>query len=393
MQPLRIAILTTSFPIDKDSVSGIFVKHLADALSNKSQIEVLVPAGAQPTATESEYPVSFFRYAPKRFQTLSHSPGGIPVALKKNKWNYLLLPLFLSSMFLSTLRTAIRSDVIQANWSINGVIAGLVGKVTNTPVITTLRGEDNTRAQSALLDLVILKACLFLSSRIVVVSSEMKKTLVNNQPKAKQKIHFIPNGVNEDLLSLPLAGNQESKSQRLRLVAIGSLIERKGLWQTITALANIDKSCRPTLNIIGDGVLKKELLTLSEQRGVTDSIVFSGQLAQHDVFKALKNSDVLVLNSYSEGRPNVVIEAMAAGRVIIATEISGVTELIDNNSNGLLYRPEDIDQLTEHIQSLITDMERREHLAHKARQTIISQNISWQETAGRYIHLINEVAH
>jgi len=111
-----------------------------------------------------------YEHTPRRLELLAHNPGGLPVALKNNKSLYLVIPTLLFFAFVNCVRFGARSKIIHANWAINGVIAGLAGKLLRTPVVTTLRGEDVTRAKKPGLDRCLLRSCLFLSTRVVVVS-------------------------------------------------------------------------------------------------------------------------------------------------------------------------------------------------------------------------------
>ncbi len=387
---LKICVLSTSFPVNEQSISGIFVKHLADALSRNSEVEVIIPVHSEGVPTTSEsYAINTFSYAPKIWQNLSHNPGGVPVALKKNKLNYFILPFFLGSMLWKTLLAARRCDAIQANWAINGLIAGLAGKITNTPVITTLRGEDKQRATQSKIDKFILRNCVKWSSQIIAVSSEMHRSLMETFPQHREKIHFVPNGVGDEFLAIS-PKKIDGEDRELELVIIGSLIHRKGVSQLIRALSIIERRHPPILKIAGDGPLKDELIELSQQLGLANRVEFLGSIPFHTIAQQLAKSDALVLCSYSEGRPNVVIEAMAASLPVIATAIDGVTEIIDTGINGLLYNPDDIETLKHHIEYLIDHPERRQSLGHAARNTIIQNKLSWQSTAEKYLNLIEQ---
>ena len=177
MDNIRVTLLTTSFPLEPQSFSGIFIYRLVQHFPDNIFTTVITPAaqGVVDPVLGKQIHVRSFRYAPRRLQLLANNPGGIPVALKNNKWLYLFIPTFLFSAFINCVRFGVQSKIIHANWAVNGVIAGFAGKLLRTPVITTLRGEDVTRAKKPGLGRWLLRICLVLSTRVVVVSQAMKQ--------------------------------------------------------------------------------------------------------------------------------------------------------------------------------------------------------------------------
>src|SRR5262249_44902409 len=177
-----------------------------------------------------------FRYAPRRLQTLAHAPGGIPVALRTRKWAFLLVPGFLLAMFASCLRLGRSIDIIHANWAICGCIAGLAGRLLCVPVITSLRGDDITRAQRSFADRLILSLCLHWSHAVVTVIHAIEAWIQERYPHHTSKICTIENGVEDVFLALPAGHNTAPSEPRLRLLTVGSLIARKGVDQIIAAV-------------------------------------------------------------------------------------------------------------------------------------------------------------
>ncbi|MCI5138420.1 MAG: hypothetical protein D3922_08390 [Candidatus Electrothrix sp. AR1] len=140
---LKVLLLTTSFPLNRGSRSGIFIQKMINHLPKNVLVTVLTPDGTEAGSQSSaDYSVIPFRYAPKQWQQLAHGSGGIMAALSRNKLLFLLLPTFLLSNLLTCCCYARKVDVLHANWSINGVIAGIAGLLFGKPVMTTLRGSD-----------------------------------------------------------------------------------------------------------------------------------------------------------------------------------------------------------------------------------------------------------
>jgi hypothetical protein len=127
---MRLLVLTTSFPSTAYPHSGIFVRRMLERLPEHIQVIVLTPGLNRPGEFRGQgnrMRVRGFRYAPGAWQTLAHGEGGIPVALRREPWQWALVPVFCLAMLAQTLRFGRRADLIHAHWSVCGLIAGIVG--------------------------------------------------------------------------------------------------------------------------------------------------------------------------------------------------------------------------------------------------------------------------
>jgi glycosyltransferase involved in cell wall biosynthesis len=378
---MQVLLVTTSYPLSEASASGIFVARLGKYLQQMHGVRVVVPAdwqGGNGRSATNDPEVLPYRYAPQNWQRLAHSPGGIPVALNQNRGMYFLVPPFLGSMFISCLRHGKKADVIHANWAICGLIAGAAGKLLGVPVVVSLRGEDMTRGTKKLVDRWILKGCVTLCTRVIGVSAAIVDQLRDVFPEHAEKFRLIENGVDERFLALE---RQHPSGNALHLVAIGSLIQRKGVDVAITAVAAVPGV---HLTIIGDGPERKALQDLINELDVSDRVELRGWVEPDAVPAQLAKHDVLVLPSYSEGRPNVVLEAMASAMPVLASDIEGVDELVEHNLNGFLFPPGDSDRLAALVQCLNEDMELFRTMGENGRQRILDMGLVWEQTAERY---------
>lgn len=385
---MRLLVLTTSYPLSERSASGAFVARLVEQLSNNLQVLVATPASRSGDSAPDVNGVVIrtFCYAPRPLQVLAHEPGGIPVALRTRKWTYLLLPVFLFSMFMSCWRHGRRSHVIHANWAICGLIAGLVGKMLGIPVVTTLRGDDVTRAQKSRLDQAILRVCLRMSARVVCVSTAIEALIRKLYPEHSNKTQVIENGVDDAFLRVSLERASNRDNALLRVITVGSLIERKNIQLLIAALQRLAEKDRVALTIIGAGPERQRLETLAHACSACH-IEFKGEISPNAIPDALAQADVFVLTSRSEGRPNVILEAMAAGLPVIASNIPGVNELVDHNITGLLFTSGDADELAGHLRRLLREPHLRQQLGAAGRDAILRRQLVWRATAEKYAKL------
>ena len=384
---MNILLVSTSYPLRPESSSGIFVKRLKHSLDKISHVEVVCPDDA--ITFKSERGIHRCRYAFKKWQVLAHQPGGIPAAIRRDPRFFLVVPFLLISMMLSISWFARGKDLIFANWAINAIIAWLPSMVLRKPIVTTFRGED-VRNLDKKLQACIVWLALRSSDAVVLVSSDMKTLLVNRYPRFKNKLFVIPNGVENELLEAGIAAEFPSKNV-INILTVASLIPRKDIATLVWAVACVNNNdgikINIKLNIVGDGELRTALEAQTHSEGIASIVDFHGMLSPDQVGKLYSESQVFVLPSLFEGRPNVVVEAMAAGCSILVSDINGNNELINHNKNGLAFSVGDYKQLARHIERVVTDTEFRIRLGQAARQYVVGNRLSWDGCAGGYFDL------
>jgi glycosyltransferase involved in cell wall biosynthesis len=149
------------------------------------------------------------------------------------------------------------------------------------------------------------------------------------------KIAVIPNG-------LDLEVHQRRSTERLprRVAVVANLRPGKGHDTLIDAAVEVLR-CQPdaTFEVIGDGSEREHLIAQADRRQVRRAFTFAGQ--RDDVPARLADADIFVLPSRSEALPNAVLEAMAAGLPVVASDVGGIPELISHDRTGLLVPPGD----------------------------------------------------
>jgi glycosyltransferase involved in cell wall biosynthesis len=161
---------------------------------------------------------------------------------------------------------------------------------------------------------------------------------------------------------------------------VGNLVPEKGPDILIEALSRLDPSVLRSLRMvfIGEGPLKEKLLASAERLGISKAISFIGRRSPQDVAWWIAASDVVCLPSRREGCPNVVLEALASGRPVVAAAVGGVPELL-NPHNGLLALPEDPEAFADALELAL----KREWNPTDLRRSVGS--LSWENT-GRVLH-------
>lgn len=330
------------------------------------------------------------RYAPQALQRLAHEPGGLPVALRQSPILYTILPLLIGHLVWKTLQSCHFARLLHANWAVNGCIAGIVGGLTGRPVLTSLRGEDVSRARVRLGARLTLMVALRFSRRIVAVSHDMALWLRETFPWAASRISVIENGVAPAFLDIGAARRPRADPIPL-IVSVGSLIPRKGHWVLIAALARcVDLAWH--LRFVGDGPCQASLADQAKSLGIAERVDFVGAQAPESIATHLAEASVFAFPSIAEGRPNALLEAMAAGLPIVASEIDGVTELMTTRVTGLLTPPHDDEALAAALRTLLTDATEASRLGVAAHAHIEALGLTWPAAAQRYSDLYRALA-
>lgn len=167
------------------------------------------------------------------------------------------------------------------------------------------------------------------------------------------------------------------------IVSVGRMVEKKGFADLLQACALLrDRLPGPAaapafrLTIYGDGPLREELTALRDRLGLDAEVDFAGECDGDAVLRAYRRADVFALtpcvtaDGDRDGVPNVIVEAMACGLPVVATDAGGVGEIVRPDGNGLLAAPGDVEAVAGHLHRLVTDPELRQRLGAAGRRTV-----------------------
>lgn len=181
-----------------------------------------------------------------------------------------------------------------------------------------------------------------------------------------QRMYVIHCGIDPTLFT-PVSHHKNSK----KLLYVGRLANGKGLPLLLESLVTL-KASHPDLmlTIVGDGSDRKNLELLAAQLGLKEKVKFVGSKSQTEVLQYLQKTDIFVLPSFSEGVPVVLMEAMAASIPVVATQVGGVSELVEDGVNGYLIPPGDTISLIKSIDNLLQDNRPRAKLGVNGRKKV-----------------------
>lgn len=217
------------------------------------------------------------------------------------------------------------------------------------------------------------------------VSSPLKDEMVA-LGAAEGSIRVIPNGVDLELFS----GQNAFESVRPYLFSMGRLVFRKGYDILIEAFAKITISNHNIdLIIAGKGDEERNLTDLVIKSGFEDRVKFVGFVKGDEKISLLKGCKFFICPSRREALGVVNIEALAAGKPVVAFNVDGIPDLIKHGKNGLLAEPEDIEDLASKMQMLLEDDQMRERMGREALKMV--KRYDWREIARQYESLYKEM--
>jgi teichuronic acid biosynthesis glycosyltransferase TuaC len=391
---LRVLTFSTLFPSSVRPTHGIFVEtRLRELLkSGRIQSRVIAPVPWFPSTHPRWGDYAKFAATPAREQR-----NGIDVRHPR----YLLLPkVGMTSAPLTMAlgaRPAVQQlidegfdfDLIDAHYYYpDGVAAALLAKWFNKPLTITARGTDlNLIPQHTLPKRMIEWAARRAAASIGVCAALMD--VLRGWGHDPAKLHTLRNGVDLErfrpLPQGPMRVELGVAGEPL-LLSVGHLIERKGHHVAIEALAQLVKQ-RPgaRLVVIGDGEERAALTALAACLGVADKVRLTGALPNTELLKWYSAADVLLLCSSREGWANVLLESMACGTPVVATDIWGTPEVVASPAAGRLVQERTGPGFATSVEALLTAG------VDRAATRRYAEGFSWQATTDGQLALFSAI--
>lgn len=252
----------------------------------------------------------------------------------------------------------------------------LAAYLSGKRIILSTRHNDN-KFRNHILFKVVNRLCVCFDKKIITISNWLKKFSVDVERVPESKVETIHYGFDVNSFdkkakkSLPTEVRKEfnisSDQQVLGIVA--RLTEQKGHKDLLQAFrAVIDRYPQTILLIVGDGELEKDLKTQVQNMGLKEQVIFTGY--REDIPAIMQAIDIFVHPSLWEGFGLVFLEAMAAGKPVVATRVSAIPEIVVDGETGYLVPPKNSHLLTEKILQLLENRVSAYKMGEKGRERL-----------------------
>jgi glycosyltransferase involved in cell wall biosynthesis len=380
---MRVLIVTKIFPNAHEPTSSTFNRQQFAALGKLCDVEVMATIPWYPGAK------AFGRWSAAGRLTDVPREDVID-GLKVSHPRFLFVPrvgqspvLYAASLLPKLLGRRKQFDVILGSWAHpDGVAAILLSRMLRVPAVIKLHGSDMYVVAKGRAARRFLRWALPRASRVVAVSRPLADEAAE-LGVPRERIAVVPNGVDRERFhprDRAAARKQLGLAAGRLVVYVGRLEERKGVLDLMAAFERLPNDV--SLALVGDGAARQAC----EQVAAGRRIHVAGARPFDEVPLWMAAADVVTLPSWNEGTPNVVIEALACGRRVVATRIGGIPDLVHSSVLGELVEPRD--------PAALADALARATAADYDAQAVAAAagGSAWQESASRLHAVLAEAA-
>lgn len=406
---MKIAMLTTSYPKWPGETTAPFIEEIAVAVAERGhEVHVLMPyrADLRRDPVERGVHIHTYTYAPHPdlevwgYAAALHGDVGMreaalwaaPFALKAGF--RALLDLTASSDF----------DLIHGHWALpNGPVAALCARVRRLPLVISLHGSDVFLAERSAPVAWAAWWAATQAGAITACSGDLAARLAALGGPSERMV-LVPYGVDAEAFKPGVPGAEALRAQlglaadQPVLFTLGRMVYKKGFNVLLDAMPRVlAQHPNAVLVLAGQGDLYRDLTTQAKRLGVAQHVIMPGVVGHDDVPTYFEMADVAVFPSVHDqrgnvdGLPNVLLEAMALGKPIVASRIAGIPQVITHGENGLLVPEGDAPALAAAINRLLDTPEEARRLGAQSRRRVECE-LRWSDVAARFEAVYEEAA-
>lgn len=386
---MRILTFTTLYPNEATPLHGVFVENRLRHLVAQGEVEarVIAPVPWFPSSSERFGRYAAFARAPRRERRF-----GLEIAHPR----YLLLPkigMLLAPLGLYATARHEAQRLLAAGWDFDlidahyfypdGVAAVLLARHFRRPVVITARGSDLTQLARHALPRAMIAWAAARADGLVTVSGGLSDELASLGVDPG-RVKRLRNGVDLRLFK-PIDREVARRELGLGgpvLASVGLLIPRKGHDIAIEALVALPGF---TLLIVGEGPERATLQAIAERAGVAERVRFLGAVPHERLAEIYGAADALILASSREGWANVLLESMACGTPVVASDIPGTREVLAAPEAGILMAQRSAPGLAAACRQLFSA------LPERAATRAYAERFSWDDTSAGQLSLFREI--
>ncbi|NTV63893.1 MAG: glycosyltransferase family 4 protein [Oscillochloris sp.] len=400
---MRILMLASSYPKYPGETTAPFIEDIAaGAVARGHDVALLAPwhPGVRRAPIERGVKLRFFRYAPHPSLNIWGYAQSLLSDTHIKRRALMAAPFALGAATLALFhalwdarRVGAPFDLVQAHWVLpNGPPAALAAGAYRIPLVISLHGSDIYLAERSRAVGAAARWAFHHAAAVTACSSDLSSRGIDLGARPAT-CSVIPYGVNiKEFRPDQQAGAAVRAELGLAegaplVLGLGRLVSKKGFGVLLDAWPQVLAGCpQATLCIVGYGDLRDQLEAQARRLGIAGQVRFPGQLERRRAATYLAAADVFALPIVREGvdgLPNALLEAMGAGRAVVASQVAGVPDVIENGRHGLIVPERDPQALAQAILRLLSDRTLAKRLGRAARARV-EQELTWERTCARF---------
>jgi glycosyltransferase involved in cell wall biosynthesis len=347
VQGLNVLVLPTWYSTSAHPIAGVFVRDQALAVARRQRVVVLYNEGPA-WSVRRLFEVRDGEESGLRTLRLRHRASALPRA------SSVLAVAGLEAALDRLRREGFRPDVIHAHTLGAAAAALALGRAHRIPVVVSEHWSAFVLGTLSAWERRLTRLVFERVDLVCPVSERLREAVAAYAPRAPMRV--IGNPVDTTLFAAARAGRATGEGPA-RLLAVGALGEKKGMRQLLEALGRRSRQGgRPVvLDMVGDGPAAADLGRQARTLGLEDTVRFWGLLPRTEVARLMGEADLFVLPSLVETFGVALVEALAAGLPVVATDVGVARELVDERS-GVLVPPGDADELAAGIERALAHL-------------------------------------
>jgi len=341
--------------------------------------------------------IKTFKYLPDRFAIKL----SIQQEINKSKFGIIKALFMVTCFFIYTFFESIKEkpDLFLAHWAFpTGYIAYKMSRIFNKKCVIEIHGSEVTQTKNSKFLQKLLIPAMNNSTRVIANSDYTKNEFVKLGVKEEKfvKIGNPPNYVKHttDSELLKTFRKKFADDSTKILLFVGNLIELKGAEFAIRSLSYI-KVHKVHLIIAGAGMLESKLRELTKSLGLEDKITFFGLASYEDMGRLHDISDVFVCppivdsKGFTENLCKTIPEAMESGLPVVATNVGGLSEVVQNEKTGLLVEQKDSQAIAKAVERILSDGTLKEKIVSNSKKIV--DQFSLESLQKKYIETISNI--
>lgn len=399
--PMKIAMLTSSYPKWPGEMTAPFIEEIASSVAARGhEVHVLMPYRSDLRRQQFERGVYLHRYhyAPTQALEVWGYAAALHGDVGMRATTLLAAPFALAQGFRALLGLVLRGnyDLVHAHWVLpNGAVAALVAQQCKLPLVVSLHGSDVFLAERTAPTAWTAAWAARRADGITACSGDLAERLTKLGGPG-ERMRVIPYGIDPEVFYPDPEAGAAVRAQlgiaedRPVLMWVSRMVHKKGLTVLLDALPEVLRRHPRALLVLGGyGDLREALEQQARRLGIAPNVLFPGPVDRAKINSYWNAGDIVVVPAVHDyggnvdGLPNIILESMSAGRPIVASHIAGIPQVITSGEHGLLVPEGNAAELAAALIALLDDPALGARLGQAARRRV-ERELRWRHIAARF---------